>query len=120
MIPILLMLFFAQVNPPAQVADQAKVTFYRPSKFRGSIRAITILCDSKVVTAMENGTYYSTMLPAGKHACQDTAGGSAALFTAETGKQYYVLVDWAGTHPHLAVTDSVLLKKLKCVGEMCP
>lgn len=120
MIVILLMLFLSQTDSAAQVAGQATVTFYRPSKFRGSIRAITILCDSKMVTAMENGTYYSTTLPAGKHACQDTAGGPAALFTAEPGKQYYVLVEWTGTKPHLTVTDSAALRKLKCVGEMCP
>ena len=113
-------------------ADRPTVTFYRSANWKGSLRQITIYCDDKEITRLDNRTYYKTYVSVGPHSFRDKRDDKRGVqplnIVAQPGAEYFVQVEWvdeggflkSGFRPHLTLTDPIpinpFIRELKPVS----
>ena len=72
----------------------ATIHFYRVTQPEGSAMSPIISCDGVELVHLQNGSFFETQLPAGRHACRIRDGGDLSLqgWEFEAGRDYYIQI----------------------------
>ena len=73
----------------------ASVYIYRLRIFQASKRRMTLALDNQPLAYLQNGRYYTVMVPGGKHILADKKPSDNIEFTVEPGHTYYLRAEFA-------------------------
>jgi hypothetical protein len=112
-------------TPNAVSPDKARVYVYRYKQLLGAAAEPRIYCDQVELVRMDNGRYFSILLPPGKHLFRSSNKQSGIEIDVKAGQTYYLRVDmvsgfYGGPHDQLVKADpeqaAYELKQLKPLG----
>ena len=78
----------------AQVQPQATVHIYRDRLQVGTTLHPTVSCDMFPIARIQNGRVYSLKVSAGRHSFTTTDDPTGIKVDAESGKEYFVRIDF--------------------------
>jgi hypothetical protein len=108
----------AQIDSTSnQDNSKARVCFYRPTRFAGSLNHMKILANNEAIIRLKNRSYYNYYAPAGEYLFSCNLGNESKLkLKLESGKTYYIKCSinpgfWSAV-PELELEDAILGKSL--------
>jgi hypothetical protein len=88
------LVFWLAMSMHAQPQPQATIHIYRPKLSVATAAHPTVSCDMFPVARIQNGRVYSMKVSAGRHSFTTTADQTGIIVDAESGKDYFVRIDF--------------------------
>ena len=81
------------IEAPQAPEGKALMTFFRPGRFYGAVLNTSIFIDEVEIADLDNGTYVTAAVAAGRHAIHGDEAADTLSIAIEPGREYFYRVD---------------------------